>query len=222
MKKKIIIAAVAVIAVIIAAVCAFSFGQADKKEPGELSASQSTQAQTEKESESAAEAQAEKSNTEKSAEKETKPQKKPAPQAKSEEKTNPAAPQTQRQTEINAPAEEKKLKVSVSISCKNALKYEEALPQSGYFAENEAFEAKEGETALDALNSICTKNNLAVEKRGNYIVSIGSLRERQCTPSSGWVYTVNGALINKPMNKYALKDGDFIEIYYVTSPSDKA
>ena len=54
----------------------------------------------------------------------------------------------------------------------------------------------------------------------SYIVSIGGLSEKDCGGSSGWLYTVNGVKPMMSASKYVLKDGDTVEWYYVTSPTD--
>lgn len=215
MKKKIIIIASALLACALCAVCVLSFNQKNSAAQNETIASSSAE-QTEQKSEITTEEKANTEETQSAPAVKTTAADKKVTQGKTT--TKPAAKE-----EITAAPTEpprKTVSVTVTISCKNAQKYDDALPS--YFANGEGYTADKGATALDAFNEICTKNNLAVEKRGNYIVSIGGLREKQFNQSSGWVYTVNGALANKPMNKYALKDGDKIEIYYVTSPSDKA
>lgn len=145
--------------------------------------------------------------TQKQTEKQTKPQ-------------STAKQTTEKQTEKTTEETKKSVTVTLSISCKNAMKYDESLPQ--YFAENESYTAKDGDTAYNALSAICEKNNLSIEANGNYIVAIGGLREKQFNSACGWVYTVNGKLPPKPMKKYILQNGDKIEIYYVTSGTDKA
>lgn len=142
---------------------------------------------------------------------------KPQPSKQPVQATSAERPTTEKQTQ----AEEKKITVSLVVSCKNALKYDEALPKSGCFL-NECIEAEEGENAFSVLEAACKRQGLDIEARGNYIVAIGGLHEKQYTSASGWMYSVNGSLPNKPAKKYILKNGDKVEFYYITSPSDRA
>lgn len=108
--------------------------------------------------------------------------------------------------------------VKISINCKNALKYKDNIPE--YFLRNETYTAKDGDNVYDALKSVCSKNGISLNVKGSYIAGIGGLNEKDCTPSSGWMYRVNGVAPNYPAKGYTLSKGDVVEWYYVTSNSD--
>ncbi|MDE6659675.1 MAG: DUF4430 domain-containing protein, partial [Eubacterium sp.] len=46
------------------------------------------------------------------------------------------------------------------------------------------------------------------------------LGEKDCGNGSGWIYKVNGVKPMMSASKYVLKNGDVVEWYYVTSPTD--
>lgn len=218
MKKKLLI----IISIVI--MCAFFTACASSEVREEESSSSTeittteiseTQQATEKVNNTAKE---EKTTASKPKETQKQTEKQTKPQATAKQTTE--KPATEKQTEKTTEETKKSVTVTLSISCKNAMKYDESLPQ--YFAENESYTAKDGDTVYTALSAICEKNNLSLEANGNYIVAIGGLREKQFNSACGWVYTVNGKLPPKPMKKCILQNGDKIEIYYVTSGTDKA
>lgn len=116
--------------------------------------------------------------------------------------------------------QKKEISVSLTISCKNALKYNVNVPASGYFLTTTSYAVKNGESLFDLLSKTCKQNGIRLDYEGSYITGIGGLYEKECTPQSGWMYRVNGKLIMKSANKYILNDGDKVEFYYVTSPKD--
>lgn len=116
--------------------------------------------------------------------------------------------------------QKKEISVSLTISCKNALKYNVNIPASGYFLTTTTYAVKNGESLFDLLSKTCKQNGIRLDYEGSYITGIGGLYEKECTPQSGWMYRVNGKLIMKSANKYILNDGDKVEFYYVTSPKD--
>lgn len=122
-------------------------------------------------------------------------------------------------TEIETPAGEP-FSATISISVKNAQKYDKNLPD--YFLNSKEYNGLYGDSLYDALKTVCADSGLTLEAQGNYIIEIGGLREHDYKAASGWVYTVNGELINKPASKYILQDGDVAEVYFVTGPNDKA
>lgn len=227
MKKKIIIIASIVIACIIACVCDYAASRGAEGNEKPISsqnesneASKSTAAENLNTS-TAVNGQGSTANTK------TNPSSSQS-QAQSETKkvpgsTSQTSATTTSTTEKQTENENKSRIVTVTISCRNALGYDDiTVPQSGYFVNAQTFEFTDGDTVYAALSSICEKNNLSLVTKGNYITSIGGLSERDCTRASGWVYTVNGQLANKPMKKQVLQNGDKIEIYFVTNSTDKA
>ncbi len=116
--------------------------------------------------------------------------------------------------------EKQEISVTLTISCKNALKYNVNIPASGYFLNGTRYNVKNGATVFDVLSNACKENGISLDYDGSYVSAIGGLREKQCTDDSGWMYRVNGKLPSKSMKNYKLKDGDKIEVYYVTSYKD--
>ena len=137
---------------------------------------------------------------------------------------------TQKQPEKTTAKETEKqnITVSISITCKNAVDYVNShddcdadVPQSGYFLKSSSFTVKNGSTVFDVLSKACSENSISLSYSSpSYITGIGGLNEKDCGRTSGWMYRVNGSAPPKSINKYVLSDGDTIEWYYVTSPSD--
>lgn len=125
-----------------------------------------------------------------------------------------------KQTEANSEKEtQAQLQVLFSVNCERAVAYGADYPK--YLIGKTKCSVKKGTTVFDLLSGECGKRGLSVvHQNKSYIVSIGGLAEKDCGNSSGWMYTVNG---KKPMmaaSKYVLQDGDVVEWYYVTSPTD--
>lgn len=114
----------------------------------------------------------------------------------------------------------KSFKVSITISCKNAVAYGADVPQ--YMLTTRSITVNRGDTVFDALKSVCKANGISLKYQSIYYVQgIGGLNEKDCGATSGWMYRVNGVAPNKAAANYTLSSGDKIEWYYVTSPSDK-
>lgn len=136
----------------------------------------------------------------------------------SEKATNPKT--SVRHTEANSEKEtQAQIQVVFSVNCERAAAYGADYPK--YLINRTKCHVKKGTTVFDLLSEQCSRNGIAVvHQNKSYIVSIGGLAEKDCGNSSGWMYTVNG---KKPMtsaSKYVLQDGDVVEWYYVTSPTD--
>lgn len=69
----------------------------------------------------------------------------------------------------------------------------------------------EGSTVYDAL---CA-TGVAVSGGSSYVTAINGLAEKQLTPGSGWMYSVNGVTPMIPAGGYVLSDGDSVRWYYV-------
>lgn len=111
------------------------------------------------------------------------------------------------------------LSVELSVNCEKAVAYGADYPK--YLMSKTKCSVKKGTTVFDLLSEACSKKGLAVvHQNKSYIVSIGGLAEKDCGGSSGWMYTVNGVKPMMSASKYVLKDGDTVEWYYVTSPTD--
>lgn len=146
--------------------------------------------------------------------------------AQNTDKENNNSPQntTQREAEKTTARETQKqnITVSISITCKNAVDYGADVPQSGYFLKSSNYTVKNGSTVFDVLSKACSENSISLSYSSpSYIKGIGGLYEFDCGGGSGWMYRVNGNIPMTPVNKYILKDSDTIELYYVTSSTDK-
>lgn len=141
----------------------------------------------------------------------TKAKKKPSPPEKeSPAKTTSAKTEKETQAQIS---------VELSVNCEKAVAYGADYPK--YLMSKTKCSVKKGTTVFDLLSEACSKKGLAVvHQNKSYIVSIGGLSEKDCGGSSGWLYTVNGVKPMMSASKYVLKDGDTVEWYYVTSPTD--
>lgn len=133
--------------------------------------------------------------------------------------TQKTSAKTEAGTENTEKATQAQIQVVFSVNCERAAAYDAGYPK--YLIGKTKCNVKKGTTVFDLLSEQCSRNGIAVvHQNKSYIVSIGGLAEKDCGNSSGWMYTVNG---KKPMtsaSKYVLQDGDVVEWYYVTSPTD--
>lgn len=75
-----------------------------------------------------------------------------------------------------------------------------------------------GTSAFEALVAAIGIDNMNVRDTayGKYVAAIGGLAEFDGGPESGWMYRVNGGTPpNFTIDKYALHDGDQLQLYYV-------
>lgn len=145
---------------------------------------------------------------------------KPSADSFPQQNNNSAENKPNHNSSNNNTTEKKEITVTLTISCKNALKYNVNVPSNGYFLNSTRYTFKNGVNVYTVLSSACKENGISLDYDGSYVSGIGGLREKQCTDESGWMYRVNGKLPPKSMNNYVLKDGDKIEVYYVTSYTD--
>ena len=111
------------------------------------------------------------------------------------------------------------LAVSFSVNCEKAVDYGADYPK--YLISKTKCNVKNGATVFDLLSEECRKNGIAVvHQNKSYVKAIGGLSEKDCGNASGWIYKVNGVKPMMAASKYVLKDGDVVEWYYVTSPTD--
>lgn len=118
--------------------------------------------------------------------------------------------------------------VSLVIQCRDALSvikdnglegYESVVPADGVILSVKKLEIKEGETTvLSLIQDACDKNAIPYRLKSGYIRSINGLAEKSKDfgPQSGWVYSVNDVYPSVGAGSYRLKDGDVVELRYVT------
>lgn len=119
-------------------------------------------------------------------------------------------------------APSKKITVTFSVTCHNAVRYgSEKAPASGVIIAPVSYTAEEGATVFDVLKAVSGSKGVSLNyDRPTYIKGIGGLNEKECGAGSGWMYRVNGTAPMTACNKYTLKSGDVVEWYYVTNSSD--
>ena len=113
----------------------------------------------------------------------------------------------------SAPAANR-ITVTLSVDCRTGVEegYQAAIDaaEDGEILSATTIVAQEGTTAYDLL----LRSGLEVEAdttiMGKYVLSIQGLGEKDCGPTSGWLYSVNGEFPGKPCSKYKLADGDVV------------
>ena len=111
--------------------------------------------------------------------------------------------------------------VTVSVLCTLAvgnpnLNPGVTVPSDGVMVSGLSLELTPGQTAFDALS----QTGLALDYSGSpsrkdvYLRGIGGLYQKDCGPSSGWVFSVNGAYPNTSCSKVALSDGDVVSFQF--------
>lgn len=78
------------------------------------------------------------------------------------------------------------------------------------------FTFEKGATVYDALCALGLSLNAYDSSFGVYVAGINGLAEKEHGPTSGWVYTVNGAWVNVSADNKQLSDGDSVLWSYVT------
>lgn len=111
--------------------------------------------------------------------------------------------------------------VTVSVLCTLAvgnpnLNPGVTVPSDGVMVSGLSLELTPGQTAFDALS----QTGLALDYSGSpsrkdvYLRGIGGLYQKDCGPSSGWVFSVNGVYPNTSCSKVALSDGDVVSFQF--------
>ena len=117
--------------------------------------------------------------------------------------------------------------VTVSISCQTALNYAGdlglSLPEDGMLLPATQWEFTGSATVWDAFQAVCNANGIeydVIPFPSTYIVSIAKLSEKDCGPTSGWVYYLNGNFSSQGVSSQPIQDGDVIQIAYTVIPGD--
>lgn len=109
-------------------------------------------------------------------------------------------------------------KVTVTINCDTAVKYDSKLRTNGTILENYTVYLEANATVFDALKTACKENKIQFEYQGAdssvYIEGIDYLYEFDCGELSGWEFSVNGDFKNVGCDNCMLKDGDNVEWLY--------
>ena len=97
---------------------------------------------------------------------------------------------------------------------------EDYIPADGTILERSTYKRTTDNTLFDALNTLCTNNDIQLEfsytpiYESYYIEGINYLYEFDGGNLSGWMYKVNGWFPNYGCSSYYLSDGDVIEWVY--------
>lgn len=236
-KRRIVIIAISAVLCLSVGICVFQAAKANKdvKETESISSvsalseqdAESTSSQESREADAAAEntSAGENSKATEKTEKNNNPkggEGSPSNSVKTTSRQENNNQPEQQETLAQEQKEPETFKVSISITCHNAVSYGADVPQSGYILTSTSCTVTEGDTVFDVLSAACAENDISLKyQRKTYIQGIGGLNEKDCGDGSGWMYRVNGSAPNKAASKYVLSKGDVIEWYYVTSPSDK-
>ncbi len=93
------------------------------------------------------------------------------------------------------------------------------LPADGYILPPSEIEFEEGESVFDILKREAINRGIHFEFSSSvynsaYIEGINNIYEFDCGELSGWVYTVNGSVLQYGCSEYKIKNGDVIKIIY--------
>ena len=190
-------------------------------EPPSLSSTSSTTSQPEENSSSsepsshAAPADSSRPGTSSSGQESAKPAASNQPQA--EDSSSPASSSHNTSPEPDNPAQ---ITVTLSIRCDNAVGQSAAAPGSGVFLSPCTVSVPEGSSVFTALKAACAAQGITLVYNGNermqtiYIEGINGLFEKDCGPTSGWKYRVNGSVASLGCSAVFLSAHDTIEWYY--------
>lgn len=94
------------------------------------------------------------------------------------------------------------------------------IPSDGKLLPVTTLKAKQGDTAYTILQKVCKAKNIALDAEYSstfsteYVRGIGHLYEKKAGAMSGWLYLVNGKLVNQGASSYQLQKDDFVEWVY--------
>lgn len=84
------------------------------------------------------------------------------------------------------------------------------VPSSGILLPVKTLEIEKGDTVL----SILKKSGIKVVENAGYVSSIENIEASKCGNLSGWMYSVNGAFVNKSAAQKQVENGDVIKWMY--------
>lgn len=130
----------------------------------------------------------------------------------------------------NESADKSYANVVISISCQNimgnldTIKNQglvDSIPADGYYIRGASYRVSKGTSVYNLLVKACADNGLMCSAEntvfGTYVYGIGNLMEKATSSESGWMYRVNGNVVNYSAGNCALEDGDLVEWIYVNS-----
>lgn len=126
--------------------------------------------------------------------------------------------ETTAQPSIAPTVKNERITVSLSVNCKNAVDagYEaaEKISADGVILGEKSVEINKDSTVFDLLNQCGLVIGSSSSAAGKYVYSINSLSEKDCGNKSGWIYKVNGTVVQKACSAYILNEGDAVEWIY--------
>ncbi len=150
---------------------------------------------------------------------------------KKTKKTNKNA--TTKKDKKSQSSENKKKEIScyISIDCSNVLDHMDNLrknkvdiiPKSGIMLSSKKITLNENSSAYDLLIKASKQYSILVDSQytavynSAYIRGINNLYEKDCGPSSGWIYKVNGSTAGFGCSQYILNSGDNVQFVFTTN-----
>lgn len=134
--------------------------------------------------------------------------------------------------EVEEP-EEKQVVCALVVECKTVLENmdklkaekKDLIPDDGIiFSKTVAF--KEGDSAFDVLKREMNKAKIHLEfnytpaYNSTYVEGINNLYQFDCGEMSGWLYKINGEILNKASSSYTVKENDRVEFVYTCAFGD--
>lgn len=111
-----------------------------------------------------------------------------------------------------------RIAVTLSVDCRTAVEagYADAVETApdGEILAGTRIVLEEGATVYDLLQHSGLDVEVNSSITGTYVTEIQFLKEKQCGPASGWMYSVNGSFPGKSCDRYKLKDGDMVAFRY--------
>lgn len=111
-----------------------------------------------------------------------------------------------------------RIAVTLSVDCRTAVEagYADAVETApdGEILAGTRIVLEEGATVYDLLQHSGLDVEVNSSITGTYVTEIQFLKEKQCGPASGWMYSVNGSFPGKSCDRYKLKDGDAVAWRY--------
>lgn len=109
-------------------------------------------------------------------------------------------------------------RIRVTVDCSAAVDGGYTVPGGKAQMLDAELDLQEKSTVLSTLQDACKEAGLDVTLgSGSYVQGIGGLSEKDCGPTSGWTYTVNGEMVMVGAAECELKAGDQVQWTYILS-----
>lgn len=115
-------------------------------------------------------------------------------------------------------ADPRHITVTFSVDCHRAVEQGNRIARTiapdGMLIPETQLTLDKGATVYDALKTCDLVVGAKSTAFGTYVYAIQSLAEKACGGQSGWLYQVNGAVLNTSCSNYILQDGDVVRWVY--------